>query len=291
MSTSDERERGHADAPRAPLPPPPRDLAPEEAGVDFEDAGYVPPDPDEPPPFDLGRAVGDVLPWGSVAVLLVWGALFLWFAMRGEMGDSAAYLAWGASGGGFSAPGTAWRSLASTFLHAGAAHVGLNAVSMLMFGPAAEAMFSRWAFWSLYAFGGAGASLGSLAWHRWRHGEAASLSVGGSGAIFALGGALIAAAFRLRGRLAVGRARALAAGALLLLTQSLAAGFSHLGTDNAAHASGLVAGCALGMLVPLSPRLGARRAGWVARAVGVAAVTALAAALAIAVRSGLAAGR
>jgi rhomboid protease GluP len=162
---------------------------------------------------------------------------------------------------------------------------------MLMFGPAAEAMFSRWSFWSLYAFGGAGASLGSLAWHRFRHGEAAGLSIGGSGAIFALGGALIAAAFRLRGRLAVGRARAMAAGALLLLTQSLAAGFSHLGTDNAAHASGLVAGCAIGLLVPLSGRLGARPAGWVARAAGVAAATALVVALAIAVRSGLAAGR
>jgi len=261
-------------------------LSPPEPGVDFEDAGFIPPDPDEPPPVELGR-VGDVLPWSTASVLLAWGLVFFWFASRGQMELNAAYLAWGANVGGRPALETAWRLLASTFLHAGAAHVAMNALSLLLFGSSVEAVYSRWAFWIVYVAGGAAASAGSLAWHAWRHGEAAGMSVGGSGAIFALGGALLASAIRLRGRLAVGRARALAAGALFLLTQSLVAGFSHLGTDNAAHASGLLAGFAVGVLLPVAERLGGARPGVWMKLAGAACALAAVAALAIAVARGL----
>jgi rhomboid protease GluP len=254
-----------SDEPRDPLPPA------NEPGIDFEVAGYVPPDPDEPPPVELGR-VGDVLPWSTMLVLLAWGGLFLWFAVRGQMEMNAAYVAWGGNIGGRPPLETAWRLLASTFLHAGAAHVTANAVSLLLFGSSVEAVFSREAFWIVYAFGGASASAGSLAWHAWRHGDSAHLSVGGSGAIFALGGALLASTLRLCGRLAVGRARALAAGALFLLMQSLVAGFSHLGTDNAAHASGLVAGFAIGALLPVSERLGGARVSTPIRVAGAVSV-------------------
>jgi len=269
----------------------PRDVdKPEaEASGALEDQGFVPPDPDEPPPLELGR-VGDVLPWSTSAVLLAWGLVFLWFAVRGQMGLDQAFLAWGANTSGRPPLETAWRLLASTFLHAGAAHVGMNGLSLLLFGSSVEAVFSRPAFWMVYTGGGAAAGAGSLAWHAWRYGDAAYTSVGGSGAIFALGGALLASAIRLRGKLAVGRARALAAGALFLLTQSLVAGFSHLGTDNAAHASGLVAGCVLGVMLPFSERLGGPRLGWPLRTAGVlAALTALAA-LAFAAWQGVRAG-
>ena len=220
-----------SDDPREPAPPA------SEPGITFEDAGYVPPDPDEPPPVELGR-VGDVRPWSTMLVLLAWGAIFLRFAMRGQVELNAAYVAWGANVGGRPPLETAWRFVASTFLHAGALHVGLNAVNMLLFGSSVEAVFSGGSFWIVYVLGGAAASMGSAGWHAWRAPTVDHLSVGGSGAIFALGGALLASSIRLRSRLAVGRARALAAGALFLLTQSLVAGFSHLGTDNAAHASG-----------------------------------------------------
>jgi len=275
--------RAVSDEPRDPLPPA------GEQGIDYEVAGYVPPDPDEPPPVELGR-VGDVLPWSTSAVLLAWALVFFWFASRAQMDLNAAYLAWGANVDGRPPGETAWRLLASTFLHAGAAHVGMNAVSLLLFGSSVEAVFSRWAFWIVYAFGGSAASAGSLAWHAWRHPESSRMSVGGSGAIFALGGALLASAIRLRGRLAVGRARALAAGALFLLTQSLVAGFSHLGTDNAAHASGLVAGFAIGALLPVSERLGGGRTPAAVTIAGAVAVALAVAALGYAAVNGLRAG-
>jgi len=276
--------RGVSDEPRD------AETAPDATASGAEEGGvFVPPDPDEPPPVELGR-VGDVLPWSTLSVLLAWGLVFLWFAARGQMGLDQAFLAWGANAGGRPPLETAWRLLASTFLHAGAGHVGMNALSLLLFGSSVEAVFSRPAFWIVYACGGAASGAGSLAWHAWRYGDAAHMSVGGSGAIFALGGALLASAIRLRGKLAVGRARALAAGALFLLTQSLVAGFSHLGTDNAAHASGLAGGCLLGVLLPVSERLGGRAPGLALRAAGVLAALAALAALAFAAWHGVRSG-
>jgi len=272
-----------SDDPREPVRPA------SEPGIDLDDAGYVPPDPDEPLPVELGR-VGDVLPWSTMIVLLVWGLIFLWFAVRAQMELNAAFVAWGANVGGRPPLETAWRFLASTFLHAGALHVGLNAVNLLLFGSSVEAVFSGGSFWIVYVLGGAAASMGSAAWHAWRDPVADHLSVGGSGAIFALGGALLASSIRLRARLAVGRARALAAGALSLLTQSLVAGFSHLGTDNAAHASGLAAGFVIGVLLPVSERLGGPREPVAVEVAGVAALVTAIVALAVAVASGLRAG-
>lgn len=255
--------------------------------AEFEDAGFLPPDPDEPPPVELWSAVGDVPPWGTGLLLLAWAATFTLIAARHETGDPAAYLLWGASATGLAPLDSAWRLLASTFVHAGVAHVFFNSTSMLIFGPAVERIFTRRAFWIVFALGGAAASLGSLLWRTAQHGPGLDMSVGASGAIFALGGALLAGAFRLRHRLAPGRARALAGALLFLLGQGLVAGFTRLGTDNLAHAVGLVSGGAIGAVVPLSPRLGGPRPGPAIRALGAACALALALSFALALRGGL----
>jgi membrane associated rhomboid family serine protease len=250
--------------------------------------GFVPPDPDEPPPVELWSAVGDVPPWGTALLLLAWAAVFTTFAARHEFGLTGAYLAWGANTSGANAFETAWRMLAAKFLHDGAAHVFFNATSMLIFGPAVERVFTRWGFWIVFAFGGAASSFGSLAWRAYRYGSAPGISVGASGAIFALGGALLVSAVRLRHRLAPGRARALGAALAFLLVQALASGFTSLGTDNAGHVSGFAAGAVLGLLLPLSPRLDGPRTGWPVRVLGTLSALALAAALALGVRGGIA---
>ena len=239
------------DEPRDPPPP-------DEPGIDLEQAGYVPPDPDELPPPELGR-VSDVLPWNALGVALAWALVFLWFAVRGETEQSEAYVAWGAQ----IPPGppleTTWRLLASTFLHGSAAHVTMNAVWVLVFGSSVEQVYSRPGFWIVYTCGGVAASAASLAWHAWHEPIWWYYSIGGSGVTFALGGALLASSLHLRGRLAAGRARALAASALFILTTSFAAGFEHPGTGNSAHAGGLVAGFAIGALLPISERLSGQR--------------------------------
>lgn len=258
-------------------------------GPQVDPDGFVPPDPEEPRPVELWSAVGNVAPWGTMALLLVWGAVSAWFAVRGEFSDREALIAWGANVPGRGAFETLWRLLASTFLHGGAAHVFFNATSMLIFGPAVERLFTRWGLWIVYALGGAAGSLGSLLWREYRE-RPDSLSVGGSGAIFALGGAVLVAAWRLRHRLAVGRARALGAALLFLIINGLVSGLDRHGTDNAGHAAGLVGGIVLGVMLPLSERLGGRPADLVTRAAGALAAIALAASLAFALWSGIARG-
>jgi len=261
--------------------------APPDPGEFEFEPGYVPPDPDEAPPVELWSAVGDIRPWGTALLLLSWAAVFIAIALRREIGDSQALFAWGASAPGLGVPETAWRLPASTFVHAGVAHLFFNATSMLIFGPAVERILTRWGFWVVYGAGGTLASLGSLAWRAGRHDAGLSISVGASGAIFALGGALLVCAWRLRHRLAPGRARALGAAMLFLTAQGLSAGFTRNATDNAAHAAGIAAGALLGAWVPLSPRLGGPATGPAMRALGTVAVLALAASLALAVRGGL----
>ncbi len=264
-----------------PLDPPPDDAD------ELEALGYVPPDENEPPPVELWSAVGDVQPWATLVLLLSWGAVFLAMALRREVGDSASLFAWGASATGLPWRETAWRLLASTFLHSGAAHVFFNATSLAILGPAVERCLTRSGYWLVVALGGVAASLASLL-VRAAKSPVTSYSVGGSGVVFALGGALLVVAFRLRHRLAPSRARALAAALLYLLVPAFVAGLERVGTDNVAHAGGLAAGVALGAVLPLSERLGGPRGGVVTRALGALAALALAAALLLAVRGGLA---
>ena len=249
------------------------------------DEGFVPPDPDEKPPVELWKAVGDVTPWGTLTTLLAWAGIFLWFAIRGGFSDRGELVAWGANVPNRGTLETAWRLLASTFLHAGAAHVFFNAVSMLIFGPTVERLFARGAFWIVYAAGGAAGSLGSLLWREYRD-RPDSLSVGGSGAIFALGGAVLIAAWRLRHRLAVGRARALGAALLFLLINGLVSGLDRNGTDNAGHAAGMIGGMAIGAVLPLSERLTGSRANLPVRLLGGLALLLLVATVALAVMRG-----
>lgn len=272
-------------------PPPPRPAAePPPESPTFDDdvvAGYVPPDPDEPPPVELWRTVGDVQPWGTLLVLFPCALVFLVLAARRALGEGDALLAWGANATGLSPRETSWRLLASTFLHSGPGHLFFNATTLIIFGPAVERVFTRWGYWIVYAVGGVAASLASLAW-RGAHTSGASYSVGASGAIFALGGALMVGAFRLRRRLAVGRARSLAAAVLYLAGTGFAAGFTRNGTDNIAHAAGLLSGGLLATLLGLNPRLGGRGAGAFTRGLAALAVLALVVSLALGIHSGFA---
>ena len=260
---------------------------PEPPDLEGLEVDYIPPDPDEPPPADLSSLIGDVTPWGTLLLLLSWGLVFGVLAFRREIGSTDALFAWGASAPNLAPLDTAWRLLASTFLHAGVAHVFFNALSMIIFGPVVEGMYTRPGFAVIYAAGGAIASLASLVWRGVQHPVGLSISVGASGAIFALGGALLVSAWRMRRRLAVGRARAMGAALLFLIGQSFSAGFTRNATDNVAHAAGLLAGALLGAVIPLRPGLGGPTPRWLMRALGAIAFLALVISLALGVRGGL----
>lgn len=253
-----------------------------EAPDELQPVPYTSMELEEPPPLDLWATVGDIRPWGTLVVLMSWTAMFALSGAVGAFHTPGGPVALGASMTGMRLEDASWRLLASTFLHSGVAHLFFNALSLLVMAPAVERIFTRRRFWIIYTLGGLAASAGSLAWREASGG--ASLSVGGSGALFALGGAVLAAVVRLRKQLPPTRARALIGVLLFLTAPGFAAGYARPGTDNVAHAAGLASGVVLGALLPLGPRLGGKAVGWITTAMAVACVLALATSLALAVR-------
>jgi rhomboid protease GluP len=152
---------------------------------------------------------------------------------------------WGANVGAFTLRGEWWRLLTCVFVHGGLLHIAFNMWCLWDLGALSESLYGRWTFAAVYLISGLGASLASVMWNPY------VMSVGASGAIFGLAGALIAA-FKL-GELSVPRSaltgplRSL----MVFVVFNLAFGAASGVTDNAAHVGGLIAGLILGALIAL----------------------------------------
>jgi membrane associated rhomboid family serine protease/Flp pilus assembly protein TadD len=152
---------------------------------------------------------------------------------------------WGANAGALTFSGEWWRLLTNIFIHGGIIHIAFNMWCLWNLGALCESLYGRWTYAGVYLICGVGASLASAAWNPYR------ASVGASGAIFGLAGALIAA-FKL-GEFSVPRAalsgtlRSLGA----FVVYNLVFGFALPGIDNTAHIGGLVTGLIVGALIAL----------------------------------------
>jgi rhomboid protease GluP len=151
-----------------------------------------------------------------------------------------------------------WRLLTSTYVHAGILHIAFNMWCLWDLGGLAERIFDRWVYLFVYTFCGLAGSLAAAGWNP------GGLTVGASGAIFGIAGALISALYL--GKLPVSKAAMQGTLKSLLFF----AGFNLFygaamsrSISNAAHIGGLVMGLVLG--AALSPSLtapGAKRQGW-----------------------------
>jgi membrane associated rhomboid family serine protease/Flp pilus assembly protein TadD len=152
---------------------------------------------------------------------------------------------WGANFGPYTLSGEWWRLLTCVFVHGGIIHIAFNMWCLWNLGALAESLYGRWTYAAVYLICGVGASLASVMWHP------GTPSVGASGAIFGLAGALIAA-FKL-GEFSVPRSalsgtlRSLA----MFVIYNLIFGAAIGTTDNAAHIGGLVTGLILGAIIAL----------------------------------------
>jgi len=152
---------------------------------------------------------------------------------------------WGANWGPLTLTGEWWRLLTCVFVHGGIMHIGFNMWCLWELGQLAESLYGRWTYAAIYLLCGIGSSLTSVFWHP------GVPSVGASGAIFGLAGAMIAA-FKL-GEFSVPRAalsgtlRSLGAFVLFNLIFGAMIGI----TDNAAHIGGLITGLLIGAAVAL----------------------------------------
>jgi membrane associated rhomboid family serine protease len=156
---------------------------------------------------------------------------------------------WGGNVGALTISGEWWRLLTNIFVHAGIIHIAFNMWCLWYLGQLAEQLYGVWTYGGIYLICGIGASLTSAAWHPYVP------SVGASGAIFGLAGALFTA-IKL-GEFSVPRAelsgtlRSLGA----FVVYNLIFGFAISGVDNAAHIGGLITGVIVGALIALlAPR-------------------------------------
>jgi len=140
------------------------------------------------------------------------------------------------------ADGETWRLFTAMFLHAGVLHVALNLWALFQIGSIFEGMFGSIRFGLTYLLSGLAASVASavLPPH--------VLSVGASGAIFGIIGALILAIRRAPQLLHQPWAKGLTQQLIFWAVANIVIGFTIPRIDNAAHLGGFIAGLLLGLI-------------------------------------------
>jgi rhomboid protease GluP len=143
--------------------------------------------------------------------------------------------------------GEVWRFITPIFLHANLGHIGVNSYSLWIVGPPVERSFGYFRFLAIYLLSGIAGVVASFLF-------SPALSLGASGAIFGLVGALIPLMIRNQDILAnIGqRIRSLA----LVIGVNLLFGLAP-GIDNWGHIGGLLGGLTLGWFT--APRYAVRR--------------------------------
>ena len=139
--------------------------------------------------------------------------------------------------------GEYYRVFTSMFLHADLNHLLNNMFVLFIIGKRYEDSEGKLRFGVVYFLGGILASIASLSYNMILRNEIVSL--GASGAIFALIGASVASVVKCRNKLRTISKKQI----ILFAIFSLYAGFANTGTDNIAHLGGLIAGFFIGLAI------------------------------------------
>ena len=118
------------------------------------------------------------------------------------------------------------------FLHAGFIHILLNMYSLYIVGPQVENFFGKWKYILIYLFSGISGGLLSIAFN------GNTISVGASGAIFGLFGALIYFGYNYRGYIGT----IIRSQIVPIVIYNLLMGFFIPGIDVSGHVGGLLGG-------------------------------------------------
>ena len=172
------------------------------------------------------------------AVLLV--AIAIVYGLQLYNGEE--FTAAGANYGPAIQAGQYWRLVTSMFLHGGLLHLALNGWALYQLGALFEMLVGSPRMLLVYFVTGIAGSLVSAWFSR-------VPSVGASGAIFGLLGALIAFLARRRGALTP-QGKAILMQLLFWAVVNVVFGFSDPQIDNSAHLGGCAAGLLLGFTLP-----------------------------------------
>ncbi|OJW05499.1 MAG: hypothetical protein BGO49_02025 [Planctomycetales bacterium 71-10] len=215
-----------------------------------------------------------------VACVAAWAAMVASGVPAGDP-DSGDLLAWGANDAvRVAVQGEAWRLPASVFLHGGVLHLAVNMWALAGMGPLVERLYGPLRFAALYMAAGVGGALASTAI------GPARTSVGASGAIFGVLGAILAFLLVRRRAIPPSVLKPLRSQSLGFVIFNVAFGAAVPTIDQAAHLGGLATGFLAGLaLAPPWPRRGTSAAGLARSIFAIAAVaTAVVAACAGVVR-------
>lgn len=185
--------------------------------------------------------------WAMPAVMLLCVAVWVANVVSGMsmmQPPADALFRWGANSASAVQDGQWWRMVTAMFLHGGVLHLALNMYALWEAGLMVTRLFGNRGF--LVVYFGAGLAGNALSLH---FSGQSGVSVGASGAVFGVAGALLAAVIQHRGKFPMGRSKQMLMSLGLFIFYSLAYGFSRQGIDNAAHVGGLLAGLVTGWLL------------------------------------------
>ena len=141
-----------------------------------------------------------------------------------------------------------YRLITSMFLHGGIKHIGSNLLGLFLLGAYVEYDLGHICYIILYFVSGICGSLFSIGWDFYS--MEFIPSIGASGAVYGVIGAVVAIAWFGRKRLRF-EGSDLMKRLLIYIVVSLAGGFTEVGIDNAAHVGGLIGGVLITVLMTI----------------------------------------
>lgn len=163
---------------------------------------------------------------------IIMGICFIMFLITGMGNDTGVLIEYGANLDVLVKNGEYYRLLTSMFLHSGLLHLFFNMYALYIIGPQVESFFGKTKYLIIYLLSGISGSLLSVAFN------VNTVSVGASGAIFGLFGALLYFGYNYRGYLG----NVIKSQILPVVIINLMFGFISTGVDVAGHIGGLIGG-------------------------------------------------
>lgn len=179
---------------------------------------------------------------GTAAIIVVCLAVYAYTAFKSDPKNGLDLLRYGASERSHVWRGEYWRLFTPMFLHGGVLHLGMNLVFGSSWNFAVERVLGTFRFLLLYLLAGVFASATSVLLHD-------AISVGASGAMFGMIGAVVALYYRGAGDFQRFARNPAVRSLLFSVAMWVAIGFSITGIDNWAHLGGFVYGGGLGYVL------------------------------------------
>jgi rhomboid protease GluP len=170
-------------------------------------------------------------------------AVFVWMELTGAYNSDPSLINHGAlRSSEFLINGEWWRLFTAAFVHGGITHIALNMIALWQVGSIVETLFGARRMALLYVIAIVGSGLAVVYF------SPDYATVGASGAIFGLFGAMVSAGLRLGTR-----GRSLVMQTVPIIVINLIFTFSIPGISAAAHVGGLISGFLAGFILFLAP--------------------------------------